>query len=100
MYNDFHRIEGSEDARFKLWEERLSEAFFLYTILEFSQRAGIKTEFKLKEEGGDQMKWIDRALESYHSRLRDFFLDALASLEPTQVAQWLSGWFIVSNPEH
>ena len=73
MYNDFHRIEGSEDARFKLWEERLSEAFFLYTISEFSQRAGIKTEFKFKEEGGDQMKWIDRALESYHSKLRDFF---------------------------
>ena len=87
MYNDFHRIEGSEDARFKLWEERLSEAFFLYTILEFSQRAGIKTEFKLKEEGGDQMKWIDRALESYHSRLRDFFLDALASLEFLLVSQ-------------
>ena len=73
VYNDFHRSQGSEDARFKLWEERLTEAFFLYTILEFSQRAGIKTEFKFKEEGGDEMKWIDRALETYHSRLRDFF---------------------------
>ena len=39
VYNDFHRSQGSEDARFKLWEERLTEAFFLYTILEFSQRA-------------------------------------------------------------
>ena len=76
VYNDFHRsdrTEGSEDARFKLWEERLSEAFFLYSFLEFSQRAGIKTEFKFKEDGGDSMKWIDRALESYHFRLRDFF---------------------------
>ena len=73
VYNDFHRTEGSEDARLKLWEERLSEAFFLYSILEFSQRAGIKTEFKLKEEGGESLKWIDRALESYHFRMRDFF---------------------------
>ena len=72
-YNDFHKSEGSEDARFKLWEERLSEAFYLYSFLEFIQRAGIKPEFKFKEEGGDQQKWIDRALETYHFRLRDFF---------------------------
>ena len=72
-YNDFHKSEGSEDARFKLWEERLSEAFYLYSFFEFTQRAGIKPEFKFKEEGGDQQKWIDRALETYHFRLRDFF---------------------------
>ena len=44
----------------------------MYSFLEFIQRAGIKPEFKFKEEGGDQQKWIDRALETYHFRLRDF----------------------------
>ena len=52
VYNDSHKTEGSEDSRYKLWEERLSEAFYLYSFLEFSQRAGIKAEFKFREEGG------------------------------------------------
>ena len=51
----------------------LSEAFFLYSLLEFSQRAGIQPQFKFKEEGGEKMKWIDRALEQYHFMLRDYF---------------------------
>ena len=74
VYNDFHQTEGpGMDSRHKLWEERLSEAFFLYSLLEFSQRAGIQPQFKFKEEGGEKMKWIDRALEQYHVMLRDYF---------------------------
>ena len=74
VYNDFHKLEEpGVDSRHKLWEERLTEAFFLYSLLEFSQRAGIQPEFKYNEEGGEKMKWIDRGLEAYHFRLRDYF---------------------------
>ena len=74
VYNDFHKTEGpGVDSRYKLWEERVSEAFFLYSLLEFSQRAGIQPQFKFKEEGGEKMKWIDRGLEQYHFMLRDYF---------------------------
>ena len=74
VYNNYHQTEGpGVDSRFKLWEERLSEAFFLYSLLEFSQRAGIQPEFRYNEEGGEKMKWIDRSLEAYHSKLRDYF---------------------------
>ena len=95
VYNDFHKTEGSEDPRYKLWEERLSEAFYLYSFLEFSQRAGIKTEFKFKEEGGDQMKWIDRAIETYHFRLRDFFRIYWTSLHKCEVEGCM--WAFVSD---
>ena len=74
VYNDFHKLEGpGMDSRYKLWEERVTEAFFLYSLLEFSQRAGIQPQFKFKEEGGEKMKWIDRGLEQYHFMLRDYF---------------------------
>ena len=47
VYNNYHQTEGpGVDSRFKLWEERLNEAFFLYSLLEFSQRAGIQPEFR------------------------------------------------------
>ena len=75
VYNDFHAQENCDksNGRFNLWEERVTEAFFLYSLLEFFGRAGFNIKFKHRDEDGDKRKWIDRGLQTYHSQLRDYF---------------------------
>ena len=64
VYNTFHKVVKD---RSELYSKRLTEAWFLYSFLEMSQRNGISPEFSSGE------KWIDQSILDNESLLRTCF---------------------------
>ena len=66
-YNDFHNFEESNLMRKELNRKRLSDAFFLYGLLEYSSRSNIDPKFTTEKS------WLDKSLLSNQDKINDSF---------------------------
>ena len=66
-YNDFQNFKDSKLKRKDLNRKRLSDAFFLYGLLEYSYRAGFTPLFKTSKN------WLDEALKEYGPKIKELF---------------------------
>ena len=67
IYNQLHNFKESNLYRQNLNRQRLADGFFLYGLLEISERSGIQPLFNKKKD------WLDDGLLSNHYLIKKSF---------------------------